>query len=168
MSRELILLRHAKTEWDNPQGDFARELTRQGVEEASTAGAWLVTQKIAPVIVYCSNARRVQQTWETLLAATQWQSPEIIVDSRLYLADLTLLRQLLTAIPAHASCVLFIGHNPGLEQLAAFLSAQALPRNTVGEILATANVVRLSLPDNWENLSAGSATLLNVFRPQNY
>ncbi len=168
MSRELILLRHAKTEWDHPQGDFARGLTQQGIEEANATGAWLAAQHISPDTIYCSTAHRAQQTCEALVRAANWQNPDINFESRLYLAELAMLRQILAASKVPATSVLFIGHNPGLEQLAAFLSAQALPRNTVGDILATANVVRLSLPDNWENLTAGSGTLLKVFRPQNY
>lgn len=168
MSRELILLRHAKTEWDNSQGDFARELLPAGFAEANATGAWLASQAIAPDYVGCSTARRAQQTCEAVIAAAQWQKISPQFEQQLYLAELPTLLRLLTQIPVTANSVLLIGHNPGLEQLAAYLCEQPIPRNTVGDILATANVVRLRLAAEWSKLAAASGELLAVFRPQQY
>lgn len=168
MSRELLLLRHAKTEWENPQGDVARGLLPQGLEEANATGAWFAAQHIEPTCVYCSTARRTQQTWEAVAAAAHWHKLIPQFEPRLYLAELPTLQQLLAEVPATAQQLLLIGHNPGLEQLATFLCDRPMPRNTVGDILATANVVRLRLPDDWHKLGAASGVLRDVFRPQNY
>ena len=168
MSRELVLLRHAKTEWDNPNGDFERELTQQGFEEAQATGMWFATKEIFPSQIYCSTARRARQTYETVAATAQWRIPKLHLEPRLYLAELATLLQLLAAIAQTSDCVVVIGHNPGLEQLAVFLNHGPLPRNTVGDILATANVLRFRLPDDWHKLAAGSGVLLDIYRPQKH
>jgi phosphohistidine phosphatase len=168
MSRELLLLRHAKTEWDNPQGDFERGLTQQGFEEAEATGRWFATIEMSFSQVYCSTARRARQTWETVAATAtaHWHNPIVYLEPRLYLAELPTLTHLLAEISQAPACVVLIGHNPGLEQLAVFLNYGPLPRNSVGDILATANVLRFRLPDNWDKLASGSGVLLDVFRPQ--
>lgn len=169
MSRELLLVRHGKAEWDNPQGDAARVLTQTGIDEATAVGKWLRDLHILPDLVLCSAATRTQQTWENIATAAQYPTTVgVDLESSLYLAEETQLLAALALLLPTARCVMLVGHNPGIERLATYLTDRPLPRNSIGEVMATANTVHLRLPESWQSLSKGSGELIHFFRPQNY
>ena len=119
--RELILLRHAHAEAAAAgQDDVDRPLSRQGQAEAEAAGQWLKSNGYLPDRVICSSARRARETLEQVLSVIgyieQRQEP------RVYSATSG---DLMTVADEHKdlSRVLMVGHNPGLEQLAALLSS---------------------------------------------
>ena len=63
MSRELLILRHAKSAWDTPaETDFDRPLNGRGKRDAPRIGAWLMAQALLPDHVIASPARRARQT----------------------------------------------------------------------------------------------------------
>lgn len=64
----LILMRHADAEDDNPDGDEARALTAKGRDQARRAGAALALFDARPERVLCSPRVRARQTAEMLLA----------------------------------------------------------------------------------------------------
>lgn len=116
--RELILLRHAHAEQaDAGQDDARRPLSPTGQQEARDAGAWLRDQGLRPDRVLCSPATRTRQTLEAL---GDIGSPELREDSRIYEASVG---DLIALADAHrdANRLLLVGHNPGLEQLAALM-----------------------------------------------
>jgi phosphohistidine phosphatase SixA len=119
--RELILLRHAHAEPPAPgQEDFDRPLSLQGQAEAESAGRWLFEHGYMPDRVVCSTARRTRETTEQALAALGYV--EVRFEPRIYDATPGMLIQIADEhrdIPR----VMLVGHNPGLEQLAALLSS---------------------------------------------
>jgi phosphohistidine phosphatase SixA len=119
--RELILLRHAHAEPPAPgQEDFDRPLSLQGQAEAEAAGRWLLEHGYMPDRVVCSTARRTRETTEQALAALGYV--EVRFEPRIYDATPGMLIQIADEhrdIPR----VMLVGHNPGLEQLAALLSS---------------------------------------------
>lgn len=49
MPRELLILRHAKSDWDSGAGtDFDRPLSRRGKHDAPRIGAWLYREGLVP------------------------------------------------------------------------------------------------------------------------
>ena len=117
--RELILLRHAHAEPATPgQADLDRALSAEGQAEAEAAGRWLAEQKLVPDCVVCSPSRRTRETLECVLGVIGY------VDQRLEdgIYDATP-GTLIGLADAHRECerVLLVGHNPGLERLAALL-----------------------------------------------
>ncbi|MBP6597078.1 MAG: histidine phosphatase family protein [Arenimonas sp.] len=119
--RELILLRHAHAEALVPgQEDFDRPLSLQGQAEAEAAGVWLRDHGYVPDRVVCSTARRTRETAEQALGALGYV--EVRHEQRIYDATPGMLMQVADD-HRDISRVLLIGHNPGLEQLAALLSS---------------------------------------------
>ena len=115
---ELILLRHAHA--DGPaagQDDLQRPLSATGVQEAHDAGAWLREQGLRPDRVLCSPAARTRQT---LAALGDIGAGEVREEAAIYEASVG---ELIALADAHrdAGRLLLVGHNPGLEQLAALL-----------------------------------------------
>ena len=63
MSRELLVLRHAKSAWDtNAPSDFERPLAKRGRRAAPRVGRWLEEQGLIPDHVVSSPAERAKQT----------------------------------------------------------------------------------------------------------
>jgi phosphohistidine phosphatase len=119
--RELILLRHAHAETAGPgQDDLDRALSRQGVAEAEAAGRWLKEHGYLPDRVLVSPARRTRETLEEVLR--QLGYVEQRQDQRIYDATPGTLMQVADELRDIAR-VMLVGHNPGLEQMAALLSS---------------------------------------------
>ncbi len=112
MTRTLILMRHAKSDWDTPgPGDHARLLSARGRNAAKALGDWLRQGDLIPDQVLCSSAARTRET----LGRLRLSAPTVFSD-RLYLADRgTLLAQLRHATGQR---VLMLGHNPGIAEFA--------------------------------------------------
>ena len=63
MTRELILLRHAKSGWNDPDvSDHDRPINQRGHNSATAIGSWLKIHKFEPDQILCSTAVRAQQT----------------------------------------------------------------------------------------------------------
>lgn len=117
--RELILLRHAHAEPANPgQADLDRPLSPEGLAEAEAAGRWLAEQGLVPDRALCSPSRRTRETLETVLARIGY------VDQRLEPGIYEATPGTLAALAdghREVERLLLVGHNPGLEQLAALM-----------------------------------------------
>lgn len=119
--RELILLRHAHAE-PGAEGlaDVDRPLSRQGLAEAEAAGRWLKEHGHLPDRVLVSPARRTRETLEEVLK--QLGYIEQRQDERIYEATPGMLMQVADELRDQPR-VMLVGHNPGLEQMAALLSS---------------------------------------------
>ena len=117
--RELILLRHAHAEPpDAGQADLDRPLSPEGLAEAEAAGRWLAEHGLVPDCVLCSPARRTRETLEAVLGVIGYVEQRL--DDSIYEASSGTLAALADA-HRDADRLLVVGHNPGLEQLAALL-----------------------------------------------
>lgn len=117
--RELILLRHAHAEPATPgQADLDRPLSPEGLAEAEAAGRWLAEQGLVPDRALCSPSRRTRETLEAVLARIGY------VDQRLEPGIYEATPGALAALADNhreVERLLLVGHNPGLEQLAALM-----------------------------------------------
>ena len=115
--KDLILVRHAKSSWqDLSLDDFDRPLNKRGRKAAPLIGRWLIQQKIVPDLVLLSPAVRTVETWALFKEAGLQFGDEQQVDE-LYLAGLEVLTQQVMRLNSSVSQVMLIGHNPGLEFL---------------------------------------------------
>lgn len=113
---ELILLRHAEAETPNHgKDDRERKLTEHGRNEARAAGEWLASHGIKYDRILCSPAERTKETAALALGQVEpFYKPEI------YDATPGTLYELLDQ-QSDVDRVVLVGHNPGIEQLVAFL-----------------------------------------------
>jgi len=119
--RELILLRHAHAEGAVAgQDDADRPLSPEGRAEAEAAGRWLKDHGHAPERVLVSPSRRTKETLEQVLTVLGYVEQR--EDRRIYEATPGTLMQV---ADEHRDIgrVLIVGHNPGLEQMAALLAS---------------------------------------------
>ncbi|MBF9035791.1 histidine phosphatase family protein [Rhodobacterales bacterium HKCCE2091] len=121
MTLRLILLRHAKSDWnDAGLDDHDRPLNERGRDAAPRIGAWLARDGHEPDAAMVSTARRTVETW-ALVSAAFADPPEPVFSRGLYLASPG---QILAQVRgAEGRALLVIGHNPGIGSLARSLAA---------------------------------------------
>lgn len=108
----LILIRHAKSGWDDPNlDDHARPLSDRGRDNAPRIGRWLAQNGYAPGQVLCSDATRTRQTLALILPELPAQ-PQVQYLAALYHAPAVMM--LAELHKATAPVVAMIGHNPGI------------------------------------------------------
>jgi len=112
--RRLILMRHAKSDWSQQgRSDHDRTLNARGKRSALALGDWLRRNGYMPDEILCSSATRTRET----LAGLDLPSAIPTSFSRaLYLTEAEDMLEILQA--AQGQCVLMIGHNNGISDLA--------------------------------------------------
>lgn len=166
MERELLILRHAKSDWGTPGlGDFDRPLNGRGKEDAPRVGRWIAAQGLQPDYVVSSPAHRARSTARKVARQCGFRRSAIDYRPRLYLADLPALLGVLRGAPELAQRVMLVGHNPGLEMLLLYLAGH-VPEPADGKLLPTATLARLALPADWSELESGCGRLLELVRPR--
>ena len=120
--KTLLILRHGKAQPDAPDGDWARVLTARGHRDAETMGAHIQELVGVPDAIVTSDATRARQTAEIVAVATGFTGT-VTHEPDAYGADVTSLLSLIRDIPDATELVVLVGHNPGLEELAAMLSS---------------------------------------------
>jgi phosphohistidine phosphatase len=168
MHRRVLLVRHAKSAWDDPTlADHERPLGPRGIKALPRLADHLTRAGQRPQVVLCSSSRRTVDTLGGIGAAVPKRA-DIEVDDELYLATANTLLARLRRIDDGIDCALLIGHNPGLQDLAARLAGAGDVSMRV-QLLAkfpTAAAVTLSFDTPWAALRAGGARLDDLFMPR--
>ena len=113
MTRRLILMRHAKSSWDDPlQSDHDRPLNKRGRRSADALGDWLRGCAYLPDEILCSSAARTRETCDRLRLG---DVPTRYLDG-LYMAGPD--RMLAALQRATGETILMLGHNPGIGKFA--------------------------------------------------
>jgi phosphohistidine phosphatase len=122
--RTLYLLRHAKSSWkDLTLPDFDRPLKDRGRKAAKRIGKYLGAEKLNGPLVICSPAVRTRETAEIVLKRAHLPD-EVRFDERIYEASLRDLVLVAAEIPDDKQVAILIGHNPGFEELLAYLTGE--------------------------------------------
>lgn len=164
MALRLILMRHAKSSWDNPdQPDRDRPLNARGQRAARVLGDWLASRGYIPDEVLCSPARRTVATWEGIAPALPGAPAPRLLEALYHAAPDTML-----ACLRHATgqTVLMLGHNPGIAAFAASLPAQPpLGPNFLHYPTGATLVVSFDAP-LWADIAPGNGGVLDFVVPR--
>lgn len=168
--RELILLRHAKSSWDDPSlDDFDRPLSDRGREAAPLMGHAMAERDWMPDAVLVSAALRTRQTWRLAAAELGEGVPRAAYDDALYMASAERLLTLIRTVSGDPQRLLVVAHNPGLEDLAIRLANIASEREALkrlGQKFPTAALARFVVPCPWPELGFEGAKLADFLRPK--
>jgi phosphohistidine phosphatase len=164
----LLLLRHAKSRWDQPNVvDHDRRLAPRGRRAASALHDHLLGQTAGPDLVLCSSAARAVETLERIRPALP-PGAAIEIEQSLYAADATDLLVRIHHVPEAIGCVLLIGHNPAIGDLAVMLIGHGdrASRAAMAVKFPTAALARLSINRRWSDVEAGGADLEEFWTPR--
>jgi phosphohistidine phosphatase len=162
MSREFIVLRHAKAE-RGAYADHDRPLTARGRRDALAAGRWLAEHDVKPDLTLCSTAARAKETW-ALAAMELGDGLHTTFERDIYDGDVDELLACIRQTTDDVRTLLMVGHNPTLQDLVLSLTGHG----TSAELLAAARhdfgtsaVARLKVHGDWAGIDAGSAKLID-------
>ncbi|MFW2383590.1 MAG: SixA phosphatase family protein [Acidimicrobiales bacterium] len=162
---ELLVMRHAKSDWSTHHSDFDRPLNRRGSRASEQMARWIVDQALEPDRVLSSPAVRARTTALAVAGACDLDPATVEFDDELYLADAwTWLTKLQTQ---DCDRLLICGHNPGLDQLVDHLSGGSAPFTDTGKLMTTAAVAHFAHGPTWSALGTadGHCELLSLTRP---
>lgn len=165
MTRELMLLRHGKSDWSVFAGDYDRPLTKRGKRGSKTVGLWLREHDGVPDYIVTSPAKRARTTARRVAKHMGFSVDAIVKDQRMYGAGVSDMLAVLRDCPAEANRVMLVGHNPGLEDMAEYLSCKEIAIPVDGKLMPTATLARFVFTCSWDELKDGCATLKSITRP---
>lgn len=158
--KTLLILRHAKSSWDNADlSDFERPLNQRGLEAAPLMGNFMDKNQLFPALILSSPARRAAQTALIIKDKTRIKG-EIIFNHRIYEASPARLLDVIGEQDETVETILLVGHNPGLEGLIKILTGDLQPMPTAG--LA---VIDLEI-NKWSDINTSTGSLRMLIRPK--
>ncbi len=166
MSLELIIMRHAKSDWKTPAADdFSRPLNKRGVEAARTVGKWLHQNGHIPELIYCSSATRTRETLN-LVKASFPGSPHIEHLDSLYLASAEAMFQTVSQTTSGARCVMLLAHNPGCAMLANALCKTPPAHPKFRSFPTAATCILKFSASSWARIEARSGLVAGFITPK--
>lgn len=159
--KELLIIRHAKSSWDNPHlTDFFRPLNKRGLRDAPAMAAKIGERNIALDLLLTSDAKRAYAT--CLFFSEQFPKAKIEVDSRLYEALPKIFYEVIADIDNQYSSVAVFAHNTGITDFVNQLTnvhVDAVP--TCGVFAVKINI------DNWKDFQKGKKVFWFFDYPKN-
>ncbi len=161
MKRRLLIMRHAKSSWDDASlADHQRPLNKRGKRDALRMGEELEAVDCVPEIIITSDSQRTTETYSLMIEAFS-EMPEIESTRAFYGGDVSDISDALDALPDHISTVMVLGHNPGWTTAVGYFSNDYVE-------MTTANIAILECDsETWvEATSQGGFVLKTVLRPK--
>ena len=159
-SKRLLLLRHAKSSWDDPAlADHDRPLAPRGRKAAKRIGKRLRADQAPVSLVLCSSARRARETVDLVAPPGP-----VEIEDELYGASADMLLRRLRQVAEDTTSVMLVGHNPAMHDLATALLSEVDQRAV--ETFPTGALATLTFPGPWRALAARRAELVSFLKPR--
>lgn len=158
--KRLILMRHGKSSWDDPsRDDHDRPLNGRGKVSARVVGDWLRSNNYIPDQILSSDSRRTRETFARL---------NIMCDTEfldtLYHAEPEDMLQVLRK--ATGTCVLMLGHNPGIGWFAQNLVVEPPPHPRFFDYPTCATLVADFDVESWDEVGTGTGKAVDFIIPR--
>ncbi len=160
MSRRLLVLRHAKSDWSASYGaDVDRPLAPRGIEAAAIVGRFVTKVGVAPDLVLSSPAERARTTAGLAASAGEWSAPVEIRES-FYGGGRESVLMALHELGPEIETVAVVGHEPVWSGLVSALAGGGRVR------FPTAALACLTTEVGWPNLGWGRMELRWLVTPK--
>ena len=143
--------------------DRDRPLNKRGRRAALELGEWLHSRGYEPDEVLCSTAERTRETWAKAAAAPLEVTPKVQYLDGLYHAGPEVMLKHLQR--AAGDCVMMVGHNPGIAEFAAMLSARAPSDPDFHRYPTAATLVVDFQVKDWTEVRPGLGSVMDFFVP---
>jgi len=164
MTLRLILMRHAKSGWDDPTlEDHDRPLNDRGRRSASAIGKWLALHSYVPNLALSSTSQRTRETWE--LVQREFSANEVEYLSALYLASPDVMLGSIRKVVG-ARTLLVLGHNPGTSYLATLLAANTPDRTQFQRYPTAATTVFEFDRTSWNDVGPEQGKIVDFVVPR--
>lgn len=158
--KKLILVRHAKSGWDIPDlTDFERPLNARGEETAPQMASRLLNKDIVPQYIISSPAERAKATASIFAGTFNLAEPEY--NMAIYEASYITLLSVVNKLPDEYNDIAMFGHNPGISELAYYLSDKMYDMPTCAVVVIHFDAV------SWQMISGSTGTIEYYDYPKN-
>jgi phosphohistidine phosphatase len=156
--KQLILIRHAKSCWDNNLIDSKRPINKRGINDAELVSLELAKDStINPDLILVSKAERTKETAQIFIKNLKWNNIEAQLNSDLYDFSGESAFNVIISCPNHINTLVVFGHNPTFTLLASQLGSEFIDN------IPTSGVVVISFDvEKWESIENGE-TIKIVF-----
>lgn len=159
-TKHLLLLRHAKSSWDDPSlADEDRPLAPRGRKAARRLRTHLRREQVPVGLVLCSSAKRAHETLDLVAPPG-----EILIEHELYRATAAELLERLRRVPDEVDAVMLIGHEPAIRDLAVGLVGRE--SELADRKFPTAGLATLIFTGPWSTLAPDRAGLAAFVTPR--
>jgi phosphohistidine phosphatase len=160
--KEVIFIRHAKSDWDNPRlRDIERPLSERGVRDAPIMANKLKILINSVDLMISSPAVRALQTASYFAQIYNYAQENIEIYESLYEAYTDDIIEVVKSIDSNnINQVLFFGHNPGYTHLANMFSSISI------ENVPTCGIFKLNADvQKWREISTENTKLDFFIKP---
>lgn len=112
--KTLLLIRHAKSDWELDAKDIDRPLNKRGKADAPMMAKRLIKRNIQPDILLSSSAVRAFSTAKLFAEELSIKNKEIVIIPSLYLAQPAIYTSVIEALDDTFNTVFIFSHNPGI------------------------------------------------------
>ena len=153
--KTLILARHAKSSWkEQDQHDFDRPLNARGIRDAPEMADRLASRNEGVACVVSSDAARALATARLLSTGIRLNPAHIVRAPDIYEAAASAIISEIEGLNDAHSCVLMVGHNPGMSEAVNILCPEA------GISMPTCAMACLTLDiDSWQQTGRNCGSL---------
>lgn len=153
--KNLYIMRHAKSSWDDPGlSDADRPLNDRGKRDAPRMARRLKEKEITIDLMLSSPAKRALSTCKKVSEVFDYPEENIKISKSLYHASEDGMLEVVQGLHENLDSVMIFGHNPGLTDFVNSLTKQVIPNvPTSGVAACTFNV------DSWKDISWGTGEL---------
>lgn len=154
--KEICLIRHAKSSWDDPLlADFDRPLNERGKKDAPRMAKRFKEREIALDLLYTSPARRARKTCRLFAKVLGFSKSAIRLEEGLYHAGEDTLMRFVLGLDDKQDTVAIFGHNPGLTEFANLLTHSGIVN------IPTTGIVHIRFAVNrWKDILPGKGKVV--------
>lgn len=162
--KRLVLIRHAKSDWNNPElSDFDRPLNHRGLSDAPLMAQLTQKLNIIPDFIITSSANRALSTAKVFAHQFAVDDAHFQEDIRIYRGNYLDYIRIITMTKNIHNCIFLFGHNPEISAAASALV------NSFHESVPTCAVICIDFDtDKWEEIEAVTSALRYYEYPKKY
>jgi phosphohistidine phosphatase len=162
---ELLLMRHAKSDWSQNLTDIDRPLNERGRNDALKMGEHLRHLNIMPDRMLVSTAERTRETAMLLQQSISLTEQEIFYEQSLYLASFRTICEMASRYAEDDRRLLILAHNPGMDDAIYYLSEQRPTLTANGKLMTTSSIAYFEIASNDYLKRPGQNRLVDILRP---
>jgi phosphohistidine phosphatase len=161
--KTLLLVRHAKSSWNDPgTDDIDRPLNDRGKTDAPAMAKRLKNKDIKVDTFISSAAKRARRTARYFAEEYGLEKKDIVIEDRLYMASPSAFEETIKEIKDKHDVAILFSHNPGITDFANSLTQVRIDNMPTCSIFAiTADT------DSWSNFDQCEKNFLFFDYPKN-
>lgn len=153
--KQLFIVRHAKSDWDNALEDFDRPLNQRGHKDAPMMAKRINELGFRPAILISSPAQRAITTARYFAMEYGYPNDCIRLERDIYDIGQRFTLDMITNLSFATDSAMIFGHNPDHSYVATYLSNEPIGN------MPTCAVVGIQFEtDDWRNIKKSTSKLL--------